>query len=140
MELQATTCSTCFIDIVLLLRILLNFARKSLGLEFGPFKQDDENTFYLINGFRYKTYTVKQNPDVLNYPVYDWERGKSASQLFNIALGKVSEKTFCFYLSRVCYVVTNTYTFSLFCFSCLFSCFFFYCFCFHLLSFFFFIS
>ncbi|XP_051719690.1 L-amino-acid oxidase isoform X2 [Ctenopharyngodon idella] len=70
-------------------RILLNFARKSLGLEFGPFKQDDENTFYLINGFRYKTYTVKQNPDVLNYPVYDWERGKSASQLFNIALGKL---------------------------------------------------
>lgn len=96
-ELQATTWLTCFTDIILLLRILLNFAKKSLGLEFTPFVQDDENTYYLINGFRYKTYTVTQNPDVLNYPVYDWERGKSASQLFNIALGKVSEKTVCLF-------------------------------------------
>lgn len=79
------------IDITLLLRILLNFAIK-LGLKFRPFVQEDENTYYYINGFRYKTYTVRQNPDVLNYTVYDWEKGKNASQLFNIALGKVSEE------------------------------------------------
>lgn len=81
----------CFIDITLLLRILLNFTNK-LGLKFGNFTQEDENTYYYINGLRYKTYTVRQNPDVLNYPVYDWEKGKNASQLFNIALGKVSEE------------------------------------------------
>lgn len=103
----------------------MNFANKSLGLKFGKFSQDDENTYYLINGFRYKTYTVRQNPDVLNYPVYDWERGKSASELFNIALGKVSEKNILFiqkhiYLSRVHSVVTNTDTFTLFCFVLLF--------------------
>jgi len=69
----------------------LNFATK-LGLKFGNFEQEDGNTYYYIDGFRYKTYTVRQNPDVLNYPVYDWERGKNASQLFNMALGKVREE------------------------------------------------
>ncbi|XP_050984614.1 L-amino-acid oxidase [Labeo rohita] len=69
-------------------KILMHFARK-LGLEFGEFVQDDENTYYFINGFRYKTYTVKRNPDILNYPVHDWEKGKSARELFDIALGKV---------------------------------------------------
>ncbi|XP_067307877.1 L-amino-acid oxidase isoform X2 [Pseudorasbora parva] len=72
-------------------KILLSFAKK-LGLKKpGNFVQDDENTYYLINGFRYKTYTVRQNPDILNYPVYDWEKGKNASQLFNIALGKLRD-------------------------------------------------
>ncbi|XP_039526929.1 L-amino-acid oxidase isoform X2 [Pimephales promelas] len=71
-------------------KILLNFATK-LGLKFGNFEQEDGNTYYYINGFRYKTYTVRQNPDVLNYPVYDWERGKNASQLFNMALGKLRD-------------------------------------------------
>ncbi|CAM4552856.1 unnamed protein product [Leuciscus chuanchicus] len=71
-------------------KILLNFAKK-LGVKVGPFVQEDENTYYYINGFRYKTYTVRQNPDVLNYPVYEWEKGKNASQLFNIALGKLRD-------------------------------------------------
>uniref|UniRef100_A0A671R2D7 Amine oxidase n=1 Tax=Sinocyclocheilus anshuiensis TaxID=1608454 RepID=A0A671R2D7_9TELE len=71
-------------------KILRHFAQK-LGLEFGSFIQDDENTYYFINGFRYKTYTVKQNPDILNYPVYDCEKGKSARELFDTALGKVND-------------------------------------------------
>ncbi|KTF92222.1 hypothetical protein cypCar_00008491 [Cyprinus carpio] len=71
-------------------KILRQFAQK-LGLEFGSFVQDDENTYYFINGFRYKTYTVKQNPDILNYPVYDWEKGKSARELFDMALGKLKD-------------------------------------------------
>lgn len=70
---------------------------KKLGLELGKFVQDDINTYYYINGLHYKTYTVKQNPDVLNYPVNDWEKGKSARELFDMALGKVSEKTFCLF-------------------------------------------
>lgn len=71
--------------------ILRTFATK-LGLKFGPFMQYNDNTYYFINGFRYKTYTVKQNPDILNYPVYNWEKGKSARELFDMALGKVSGK------------------------------------------------
>ncbi|XP_016300759.1 L-amino-acid oxidase-like isoform X1 [Sinocyclocheilus anshuiensis] len=70
--------------------ILRTFAKK-LGLGFRPFVQDDNNTYYFINGFRYKTYTVKQNPDVLNYPVHDWEKGKSARELFDMALGKLKD-------------------------------------------------
>lgn len=57
----------------------------------GEFVQEDNNTYYFINGLRYKTYTVRQNPDVLNYPVSEQEKGKNASQLFNIALNKVSK-------------------------------------------------
>ncbi len=76
-------------SIISLSRILLHFAKK-LGLALGPFVQDDRNTYYYINGFRYKTYTVKQNPDVLNYPVNDGEKGKSARELFDMALGKVN--------------------------------------------------
>ncbi|XP_052431496.1 L-amino-acid oxidase [Carassius gibelio] len=71
-------------------KIFRHFAQK-LGLEFGPFVQDDENTYYFINGLRYKTYTVKQNPDILNYHVYDWEKGKSARELFDMALGKLKD-------------------------------------------------
>ncbi|TRY84884.1 hypothetical protein DNTS_017998 [Danionella cerebrum] len=71
-------------------KILLLMGQR-LGLEFGKFIQDDRNTYYLINGLLHKTYQVKQNPDVLNYPVYDWERGKSASELFDIALAKLRD-------------------------------------------------
>ncbi|XP_056613178.1 L-amino-acid oxidase [Triplophysa dalaica] len=71
-------------------KILLRFAKK-LGLKTGTFVQEDNNTFYFINGFRYKTYTVRQNPDVLNYPVSEQEKGKNASQLFNIALNKLRD-------------------------------------------------
>lgn len=83
-------------SMISLSRILRHFANK-LGLKFRPFVQDDENTYYFINGFRYKTYTVKQNPDVLKYPVNDWEKGKSARELFDMALGTVSENTFCLF-------------------------------------------
>ncbi|XP_056329721.1 L-amino-acid oxidase [Danio aesculapii] len=71
-------------------RILLAVAHK-LGLKLGKFVQDDPNTYYYVNGERHKTYTVRQNPDVLNYPVYDQERGKNASQLFDIALSKLQD-------------------------------------------------
>ncbi|XP_057207397.1 L-amino-acid oxidase [Triplophysa rosa] len=71
-------------------RILLTFAKK-LGVKKGEFVQEDNNTYYFINGLRYKTYTVRQNPDVLNYPVSEQEKGKNASQLFNIALNKLRD-------------------------------------------------
>ncbi|XP_035240734.1 L-amino-acid oxidase isoform X1 [Anguilla anguilla] len=71
-------------------RILLNFTQK-MGVQLNPFIQDDINTYYLINGTLMKTYKVKNNPDALNYPLKEWERGKSASELFSIALWKIRD-------------------------------------------------
>jgi hypothetical protein len=63
-----------------------------MGLGLNPFIQDDINTYYHVNGLLQKTYRVKENPDVLNYPLTDKERGKSAGQLFDLALWKVCAK------------------------------------------------
>uniref|UniRef100_A0A8C8HHD5 Amine oxidase n=1 Tax=Oncorhynchus tshawytscha TaxID=74940 RepID=A0A8C8HHD5_ONCTS len=71
-------------------KILLSFALK-MGLGLNPFIQDDINTYYHVNGLLQKTYTVKENPDVLNYPLTDKERGKSAGQLFDLALWKIRD-------------------------------------------------
>uniref|UniRef100_A0A4W5JCU0 Amine oxidase n=1 Tax=Hucho hucho TaxID=62062 RepID=A0A4W5JCU0_9TELE len=71
-------------------KILLSFALK-MGLGLNQFIQDDINTYYHVNGLLQKTYTVKENPDVLNYPLTDKERGKSAGQLFDLALWKIRD-------------------------------------------------
>nr|XP_046169544.1 L-amino-acid oxidase-like [Oncorhynchus gorbuscha] len=71
-------------------KILLSFALK-MGLGLNPFIQDDINTYYHVNGLLQKTYRVKENPDVLNYPLTDKERGKSAGQLFDLALWKIRD-------------------------------------------------
>ncbi|KAJ8368222.1 hypothetical protein SKAU_G00082500 [Synaphobranchus kaupii] len=71
-------------------RILLNFTQK-MGIQLNTFIQEDINTYYLINGSLLKTYKVKNNPDALNYPLKEWERGKSASELFSMALWKIRE-------------------------------------------------
>lgn len=69
-------------------RILLSFLSK-LHISLNHFIQDDINTFYLINGELHKTYTVENNPSVLNYSLSERERGASAAQLFSQALWKV---------------------------------------------------
>ncbi|XP_017346177.1 L-amino-acid oxidase [Ictalurus punctatus] len=70
--------------------ILRNFTSK-LGLKLNKFTEEDINTYYYINGFLHKTYKVKENPDVLNYPLRDEEKGKSASELFDQSLWKIRE-------------------------------------------------
>ncbi|KAM9469622.1 L-amino-acid oxidase-like [Clarias gariepinus] len=62
-----------------------------LGLKLNPFIEEDINTYYYINGNRYKTYQVIQNPDILKYPLREDEKGKSASQLYDESLWKVRE-------------------------------------------------
>lgn len=71
-------------------KILLSFASK-LKLSLNHFIQDDINTYYLVNGVLQKTYTVENNPGVLNYSLNDRERGKSAAALFSQALWKVRD-------------------------------------------------
>ncbi|CAB1323506.1 unnamed protein product [Coregonus sp. 'balchen'] len=67
--------------------ILLKIAN-NMGLRLNPFIEDDKNTYYLVNGLLHKTYEVKGDPDVLNYTLNEEERGKSADQLFDLALQK----------------------------------------------------
>ncbi|KAL7401020.1 hypothetical protein ABVT39_021527 [Epinephelus coioides] len=71
-------------------KILLSFASK-LQIPLNPFIQDDINTYFLVNGLLHKTYTVENNPAVLNYSLNQRERGKSAAQLFSEALWKVRD-------------------------------------------------
>ncbi|MCI4385754.1 hypothetical protein PGIGA_G00054290 [Pangasianodon gigas] len=70
--------------------ILRNFTSK-LGLKLNKFTEEDINTYYYVNGLLHKTYKVKENPDVLNYPLRKEERGKSASELFSESLWKIRE-------------------------------------------------
>lgn len=71
-------------------KILLSFASK-LQITLNHFIQDDNNTYYLVNGVLHKTHAVESNPGVLNYNLKDSERGKSAAQLFTQTLWRVRE-------------------------------------------------
>uniref|UniRef100_A0A3B3TV69 Amine oxidase n=1 Tax=Poecilia latipinna TaxID=48699 RepID=A0A3B3TV69_9TELE len=53
------------------------------------FIMDDNNTYYLVNGVKRRNYEVKENPDVLQYNVYESEKGKSAEELLQQALTPV---------------------------------------------------
>ncbi|XP_038873196.1 L-amino-acid oxidase-like [Salvelinus namaycush] len=70
--------------------ILLKIANNA-GLSLNPFIEDDINTYYLVNGLLHKNYQVKGDPDVLNYPLNEDERGKSADQLFDLSLQKIRD-------------------------------------------------
>lgn len=78
----------CVKKVLLYSRILLKIVSQ-LNLTLNSFIEEDINTYYYINGRLQKTYSVNSNPDVLNYPVNVEEKGKSASQLYDMALDKV---------------------------------------------------
>ncbi|NXO02796.1 OXLA oxidase, partial [Rhinopomastus cyanomelas] len=61
------------------------------GLELNRFLQTDGSTWYLLNGSRWRTEDVEQNPNLLRYPVAPSERGKGPRQLYMEALGKAFE-------------------------------------------------
>ncbi|KAM3616090.1 uncharacterized protein V6R79_012171 [Siganus canaliculatus] len=68
-------------------KILLSYCSK-FQIPLNPFVQDDNNTYYLINGVRHKNSAVKSNPGVLNYNLSKNELGKSPARLFSDALFK----------------------------------------------------
>ncbi|XP_017292480.1 L-amino-acid oxidase isoform X2 [Kryptolebias marmoratus] len=72
-------------------QIVLWFAEQ-LGVKLSPFVMDDNNTFYLVNGVKKRTYAVKANPNILKYNVTPSEKGKSADQLLQQALQKVKDE------------------------------------------------
>ncbi|XP_068444372.1 L-amino-acid oxidase-like [Clinocottus analis] len=69
---------------------LVHWFVKKLNLQLNEFVMYDPNTFYLVNGIKKKTSEVKENPDILNYHVRKNEKGKSAAELLQDALTKVS--------------------------------------------------
>ncbi|XP_046518713.1 L-amino-acid oxidase-like [Equus quagga] len=64
---------------------------KKLGLKLNKFIQYDDNTWYLINGQRYRTREVKANPELLGYSVNPTEKGKSAAKLFYQSIAKLKK-------------------------------------------------
>ncbi|MEQ2239471.1 hypothetical protein ILYODFUR_004777 [Ilyodon furcidens] len=71
-------------------KILLTFI-STLQIPLNHFIQDDINTYYLVNGRLHKTYSVENDPSVLNYSLNDREKGKSAAELFSQTLWKVTD-------------------------------------------------
>ncbi|XP_004705314.2 L-amino-acid oxidase-like [Echinops telfairi] len=69
---------------------------QKLGLKLNKFIQYDPNTWYFINGKRYRAWEVKANPELLGYSVHPTEKGKSAINLFHQSINKLKEnlKTF----------------------------------------------
>ncbi|TFJ97842.1 E3 ubiquitin-protein ligase TRIM39-like [Platysternon megacephalum] len=59
-------------------------------LKLNPFYNTNDNAWYLTNNVRAKSGDVDRNPDILQYPVLPAERGKSASELYDQTLDKVS--------------------------------------------------
>ncbi|KAM6894318.1 L-amino-acid oxidase-like [Lycodopsis pacificus] len=68
---------------------ILHLFAEMQNVKLNEFIMDDPNTFYLVNGFLEKTDTVKNNPNIFNYTVWESEKGKSADELLQRALLKV---------------------------------------------------
>ncbi|NWW97345.1 OXLA oxidase, partial [Caloenas nicobarica] len=72
-------------------RLVHKFIKK-FNLKVAPFRMDDDNTWYAVNGVRVRAKEVNENSDVLKYPVNPSEKGKSANQLYREALNKAFQK------------------------------------------------
>ncbi|XP_026869470.2 L-amino-acid oxidase [Electrophorus electricus] len=70
---------------------ILGILVKKMGLKLNRFIEEDINTYYFVNGLLQKTYKVKENPDVLNYSLSEHEKGKTAKELFDMALWKIRD-------------------------------------------------
>ncbi|MBN3312863.1 OXLA oxidase, partial [Atractosteus spatula] len=62
------------------------------GLKLSEFIHADESTWYFTNGKLNRVHDVDKNPDLLGYTVKDYERGKSAKQLYSEAIRKVIDE------------------------------------------------
>ena len=67
---------------------------KKFKLQYRPFLETNENTYYYVNGKKHMSSEVDENPDVLGYDTNSTEKGKSASKLFNDAVIKVCIYTY----------------------------------------------
>uniref|UniRef100_A0A674JV47 Amine oxidase n=1 Tax=Terrapene triunguis TaxID=2587831 RepID=A0A674JV47_9SAUR len=70
-------------------RIVREFI-KQFRLKLNTFYNIDANAWYLVNNVRARYKDVEKNPDILRYPVHPAEKGKSATQLYEQTLDKVT--------------------------------------------------
>lgn len=69
-------------------RLIHTYVQK-LGLKLNKFNQYDSNTWYLLNGQRYRASEVMANPGILGYPLRPSEKNKTVTDLFYQAITKV---------------------------------------------------
>nr|BAA97677.1 L-amino acid oxidase [Mus musculus] len=62
---------------------------QKLGLKLNKFNQYDSNTWYLLNGQRYRASEVMANPGILGYPLRPSEKNKTVTDLFYQAITKI---------------------------------------------------
>uniref|UniRef100_A0A8C8VIF2 Amine oxidase n=1 Tax=Pelusios castaneus TaxID=367368 RepID=A0A8C8VIF2_9SAUR len=72
------------------MRLIVREFITKFKLKLNPFHNTDDNGWYLVNNVRARSRDVDRNPDTLQYPVHPTERGKSAGQLYDQTLDKVS--------------------------------------------------
>nr|XP_006119788.1 L-amino-acid oxidase-like [Pelodiscus sinensis] len=70
-------------------RIVREFIRQ-FNLLLSTFYSSHNNAWYLVNNVRARHIDVEKNPDILNYPVRPEEKGKSAIELYNQTLDRVT--------------------------------------------------
>ncbi|KAM4872859.1 L-amino-acid oxidase-like [Thomomys bottae] len=70
---------------------LSRFFIQKFGLKLNKFIQDDNNTWYLFNGHRYRAWEVKDNPGLLGYSMKATEKGRSAMNLFHQSIIKLKQ-------------------------------------------------
>ncbi|TFJ97663.1 cytochrome P450 2H2-like [Platysternon megacephalum] len=70
-------------------RIVREFITK-FKLKLNPFYNTNDNAWYLANNVRARSGDVDRNPNILQYPLLPTERGKSASELYDQTLDKVT--------------------------------------------------
>ncbi|HEY9864751.1 MAG TPA: FAD-dependent oxidoreductase [Candidatus Obscuribacterales bacterium] len=59
---------------------------KKFNLKTNKFIDATDDDYILVNGIKIRNREYKANPDILKYPVSENERGKTADQLFNLAV------------------------------------------------------
>ncbi|XP_063152470.1 L-amino-acid oxidase-like [Candoia aspera] len=81
-------------------RIVREYVKK-LGLSLSPFIQEDNSTWYFVKNIRKRVWEVTKDPSLLKYPVKPSEEGKTAGQLYDESLRKITEelqRTNCSYI------------------------------------------
>ncbi|MED3564259.1 flavin monoamine oxidase family protein [Bacillus xiapuensis] len=62
---------------------------QKFGLSLNPFINRTTTDILYINGIKTRLNLYEQNPEILNFPVQPNERGKSAEELFNLAVDPI---------------------------------------------------
>nr|WP_093133182.1 flavin monoamine oxidase family protein [Salinibacillus kushneri] len=70
--------------------LTLEYIRK-FNLPTNEFINSTPNDIFYINGKKVRSKAYEQNPDILNYPVYPHERGKTATELLQFAIKPITD-------------------------------------------------